>query len=288
MRTKLLRVLIPPAALAALVLAQPGFGQSPPKQSQPRRAGQPTPPQDKSGKTQDKSAKSQDQAAGLSVSGKIESTEEVKLRNSNDKALLATIKTDDGKRLLVDLGGKKNLKDLKIVEGTPITAQGQILQFGMVEVLLASRVTANDHTATIKRSLIAATPPAQPAPGEGRGYSLISHFREVSGSIEAIKKVKLRNSDVENLVVSLKTEKGRKIVVDLGPANDLKDFDFKKGDHVIARGSNFEVQGKRVLLAGELQSDGETVTIDRKGQLVTADVEKELKQIDRKSSGSKD
>jgi hypothetical protein len=104
--------------------------------------------------------------------------------------------------------------------------------------------------------------------GSGQGSRSSDSYREITGKIEATQKVTLRDSQQQNLVAKVKTDKGRTMVIDLGPASDLEDLHLQKGERITARGYNQNVRGGRVLVAERLQADGESMAIRRHGRAI--------------------
>jgi len=68
--------------------------------------------------------------------------------------------------------------------------------------------------------------------------------------------------------VKVKTDKGRTVIVDLGPASDLDELHLQKGERITARGYDQSIQGGRVLVADRLQADGESMAIHRHGRVI--------------------
>lgn len=221
-----------------------------------------------------------------SVTGKIQKLYETKIRGSDHQVLLAQIETKNGQHILVDLGPKEQLKDLPLREGNRIWARGDKVSTNRGQVILAQQVGADEESVTVDRRFLKKenrpiTPQRthaitgwQPYPIESRdetassekGYEMDHRDRSITGIVEATRKIKLRDSKQENLLVKIKTEKGRLLYADLGPAKDLDDLNIQKGDRITAMGRDIRVQDKRILMAIFVSADGETVSIDRREQ----------------------
>ena len=90
-----------------------------------------------------------------------------------------------------------------------------------------------------------------------------SRWAQISGEIERIKKVDLRGARQEHLAAVLTTERGRRIIADLGPSKDLRDLELRSGDWITVRGPVVRVNDRRVLFAQQIQADGQTIRIKR-------------------------
>jgi hypothetical protein len=89
-------------------------------------------------------------------------------------------------------------------------------------------------------------------------------WKHISGTIKRSKQVELRGQDQDNLIVQLQTNRGDKIIVDLGNAEHIEELDLQKGDRLSAWGRTVNIGDKRVFMAHKVQADDETVEIDRK------------------------
>ena len=87
--------------------------------------------------------------------------------------------------------------------------------------------------------------------------------RSISGQVVRTKKVGVRGAPVENLVVLLRTENDKKAIVDLGPVKGLKSMQIASGDQLKASGRLVSVEGKKILMAHQLQKNGRTAQIQR-------------------------
>ncbi len=85
----------------------------------------------------------------------------------------------------------------------------------------------------------------------------------VSGEIERAKKVELRGKNQEHVAVMLTTEHGGHIVADLGPGRNLRDLELTTGDWISARGPIMRINDQLVMIAKEVEADGQVVQIRR-------------------------
>jgi orotate phosphoribosyltransferase len=66
--------------------------------------------------------------------------------------------------------------------------------------------------------------------------------------VQAAKRVKLRNRDLEHLVALVRTTSNRTRLVDLGPANQLE-VELSRGDKLAAIGDVITVGDRQVMMA---------------------------------------
>jgi hypothetical protein len=86
---------------------------------------------------------------------------------------------------------------------------------------------------------------------------------DASGRIAMLKEVQLRGSDNKHVVALVQTGRNRRGIVDLGPAEDLADLRLRQGDRISVSGQVLGMGDRRVLMADELEKDGQTTQIDR-------------------------
>lgn len=89
-------------------------------------------------------------------------------------------------------------------------------------------------------------------------------WKQVTGEIERVKKVVIRGTGQEHLAVLLTTTQGRRVVADLGPAEQFRDVKLRAGDLISARGPVARVNDRRVIFAREINVDGDTIRIHRR------------------------
>lgn len=84
--------------------------------------------------------------------------------------------------------------------------------------------------------------------------------RQLAGSVVKEKEVQVYGGEVTHQVVLLKTDAGRYMAVDLGPVENV---DITTGDDIQVVGRLVRISDRPVILAREVTSDGETLTIER-------------------------
>jgi S1-C subfamily serine protease len=86
------------------------------------------------------------------VSGEIVKTKRVDVRNSDRQHLVALLKTDDGNRLIVDLGSPGRLGDQMPKIGDQISATGRSARVGDRTIIVADQLRNGDQTVRIDHS----------------------------------------------------------------------------------------------------------------------------------------
>jgi hypothetical protein len=89
-----------------------------------------------------------------------------------------------------------------------------------------------------------------------------AQYQQVTGEILDIRAIPIHGVDAENVLVLLETERGNRIVVDLG--DRLGDVDLRAGDTLGARGEVVNIDGRRpILFASTFRHEGRTHETNR-------------------------
>jgi len=198
---------------------------------------------------------------------------------------LVTLKNEEGKSILVDLGPARAARQLGLQLGDEMSAEGEFRNIQKMRVLMASKASSGKTSFTVSRTNIAdeegtaskervnvdETPQANQEgtskkTGEN-GIQLELSPREVTGTVQSTRVISLREGKDKNLLAKLKTKKGRTLMVDLGPVNNLKELSLEPGDEILARGRDAKLPGGKVLIAFYLRADGESISINRRNQI---------------------
>jgi predicted small integral membrane protein len=110
-------------------------------------------------------------------------------------------------------------------------------------------------------------------------------WKHISGTIKKTKEVEVRGQDQDNLVVQLKTNRGDRMIVDLGNVEHIEDLDLQKGDHLTAWGRTVTIGGKRVFMAHKIRANDETVEIERQ-QMSGRDMRQRGRHADKYEFGT--
>jgi hypothetical protein len=89
---------------------------------------------------------------GKSVSGKVTAIKVVKLKDSNQRHLVAQIQTSGGNKKIVDLGPREDANALQLQLGDRVEVRGMTTQIGGRSVMIANHAKTNDGMLSIDRS----------------------------------------------------------------------------------------------------------------------------------------
>ncbi len=167
------------------------------------------------------------------------------------------MKTQQGNKIIADLGPVDNLKGIQLKEGQQIELQGKTARVGNRPVLFARQVSVENNSVQVQR-------PEQPK--AARKKIDAGQPRQVSGQVIREKNVKISGTDRQNKVVMLKTEKGNQIIADLGPVNDLKNVAVRTGEQLQVKGNLARISDQLILVANQVGTDGNMTKINRPQQ----------------------
>jgi hypothetical protein len=224
-------------------------GQSQQQASQQEQAAQ-----------QQASQQKQASAKQAEISGTVEKTKRVKVRNGPER-LVAQVSGDQGKSTIVDLGpanqlgktsqqassqqsenqqqsGKQQNQQAAVKQGDTIKARGPMLKVGDKQVLVA-------HTVTI---------------GNQKEQQINRSGQQLSGQITNMKTVNVRGQDHQLAIIKLQS--GKQALVDLGPADKLQ-AELAANDKIQVSGVPVKVQNRLVFVANSVTKDGNKVNIER-------------------------
>ena len=193
---------------------------------------------------QQQSATGQDKKS-MELKGKIVDQQDVKLGGNVQLAnKVVLFETDDGRRIAADLGPSEELKDAGIAAGTEAELDGVVTSIRGKPVFMAREATINGRQHTINR---------QPITLKSR--------HEIDGEIVKMKDVRVKGQDQPHKVAILKTANGKQLYADLGPADNLDDLALLEGKKVMVKGYAYDANGRPVLLASQIESDGKKVSV---------------------------
>ena len=166
------------------------------------------------------------------IRGKIVRTKRVDWRGSDRREFVALVETDDGSKVIVDLGPTTGLKDANIRTGQQVTARGRMTRLGEQQALFATRVDTGRGTLVINREVFR------------RGKT-----EELRGTVMRTKRVDWRGADRREYVALVKPQSGEPVVVDLGPTINLRDAGVQSGRPITVRGTYRQMGDTRVMFA---------------------------------------
>ncbi|WP_146446591.1 hypothetical protein [Botrimarina colliarenosi] len=178
------------------------------------------------------------------VRGTIVSTR--KFENRGATSLLATVKTEEGSseegaKLLVDLGPADKLAT-EFSEDDQVTVEGAPVKVNDKRILIASRVKHDGETTEIDRRTGVQRADSQQASRNQRQKDSQTAMKSptFSGKVASKRRATVRGEERQLMV--LRTDTGRQVLVDLGPAEQL-DMTCEPGDQCKVRGPVVKARG---------------------------------------------
>ena len=160
-----------------------------------------------------------------------------KVQTPNGVNLIVHLNDDSqNESMLVDLGPADEFKQMPKL-GQKLTAKGVKFKAGDKTILLAQKLMRDSVTVTVNRS--------------GRSYT---------GTIDGLMTAKVRGQN--HRLAKVSTDQGKKLLVDMGPAEGLN-ADISEGKRVTVEGPAVKVNDRLMLIATEVEIDGDTVDIQR-------------------------
>ncbi len=182
---------------------------------------------------QAESMQKQMRSTAMKVSGKVQSTKMVNVRDRVH--LIATVDQSSGNSMAVDLGPNQTITQL--FQGDQLTAEGHVLNIGNKPVLVAKNATMANGSIEIDRN--------------GKKYQ---------GTVEMKKTVSVRGTDHQ--LVKVKTTNNKTMMVDMGPTSNL-DASLDEGAQVTVQGVPVKVKDRVILMARQVMTDGTKIKIQR-------------------------
>ncbi|MFW5887447.1 MAG: hypothetical protein ACOCUH_01480 [Bacteriovoracia bacterium] len=102
--------------------------------------------------------------------------------------------------------------------------------------------------------------------------------KSLQGKITKTKAVTPQGSDQKSLIVFIETEQKDNMVVDLGPKDDLSDYEINEGANIRVEGRLVSIDGKEFLMADEIWLGYDKVQINRWGQRMPASEDEKMKE----------
>jgi hypothetical protein len=244
------------------------------------------------------------QATGQGVQqlhGEVVRTKRVETARTPCLAVL--LQTDDGRRVVVDLGPAQDLRneDINIRSGSDLRVRGRYTTVGEYRVFMAHEVRSDGQWVEVSRR-------AQPSEQQFREEERMRarggrededrasarrtqrggeeesaeeperggreanwqidgmSFRQLNGEIRRMHEIRLPEFKEAFLVALMRTDQGRKALAVLGPADELQDLDLRDGDHVAVQGLCLTVDGHPVCLTQQLRAHGQTLQAAQRSQ----------------------
>lgn len=171
-------------------------------------------------------------------------------RKGSAENRVVLLKTQDGQTIAVDLGPEAKLKSVRVKQGTPVEVRGSVVSIDGDPVFLAQEVQIGDKSINTGRA----------APDERRR----PRVQSFSGTIDRTKELEIEGSDNKHEVAILKSgDENQKMLVDLGPVQQLDKLNIEQGDKVRVQGIAMNINHRRVLVAENVRKNGKSLHITR-------------------------
>ena len=183
------------------------------------------------------------------VKGNITHLKQVRNRTRGGQNTVVEIKPPKGNLTIIDLGPNQPLLDMALAKEDSITVTGPTERIGPYSVLMASQVKSGDRRVTVDRAEMEIAYPR----------------RVAEGRLDRVMDVRIRGTEQKHSVAAIKSETGRMLLIDLGPATAGNiPAGTAAGDHIVAGGPVATVGNYPVLFADRISiDDAVPVTIAR-------------------------
>jgi opacity protein-like surface antigen len=150
----------------------------------------------------------------MQVSGTIEDIQQVKIFGQPDLHAVAAVSSENGRIRVVDLGPRSQLGRLGLQKGDRLQVRGERGSINNNPVVAARQVVANGESVSIRRTWNR------------------NDFR-VKGRVTDTQTASIRGT--AHLIATVRTDEGRRVMVDLGPQSRLreKDISISRGQSII-------------------------------------------------------
>lgn len=204
------------------------------------------------------------------VDGRITAVRTIQLCGDPNRHVLARIRTDRG-NVVVDMGTVEEMRNLRLRRNQQVSVLGRPGRINERPVVFANRLRAGGQAVAFARviPLQFGDRQAQLQPGRRqRGQTAAQRQTAqrmarqnylLSGEVVETRQVTVQQHEHKHTLAKLRTAEGRTVVVDLGPAKDLK-TKLDKGKTVAVIGKPGRINERPVLLAEALT---EVERIDR-------------------------
>jgi len=174
------------------------------------------------------------------ITGDIQKVKKLQLPGHNQHLLVAHIKTDDGRNVLVNLGPAEQVPSLNLQEGEEITVAGPGIHLGNLSLVLANRVRHHGKTTPIEAFT-----------------DIEPQWRNLNGTLNKVEKIQVSGIDQPMVLGLLKTDQGKQVVVNFSPSGQVRTQDLQQGQQISVQGPFIHVDGVRFLLAEQAHTGGQ-------------------------------
>ncbi|QDU17041.1 hypothetical protein CA11_48800 [Gimesia maris] len=179
----------------------------------------------------------------VQLTGKIKNLQEKKMTSSDQKQMVAKLKTDEGKTLRVCLGTKEKVSQLDLEKGDEINVKGVRARINDEAAVMAQFVSFEGES--IQNQL-----PQQ------------QRLRKFQGTIQNTRKTSFRGRNGRFLVADLALngqEKTRR--VNLGPASEFEDVEISEGTSIKLLAREGRINNQEALIAQLIRVNGQSIDV---------------------------
>jgi len=189
----------------------------------------------------------------IEVRGTVSDVWDAEVRSKDKENKVVLIETDEGQVVLADLGPAD---DVKVEEGTPATVTGEMATVDGTRRFVPANVKVGAK----------ATGPA-PANAQVKAASLGATKRpqqeRISGKVVDKEKMNAKETHIDHQLAVIEVSPGTRLLVDLGPSDQLKAVELDEGDRLSVDGHKVQVNNAYVLIADKVEKGNQKVRIQR-------------------------
>ncbi len=186
--------------------------------------------------------------------GTVSDVWDAEIRHKDKENKVVLIETDQGQVVLADLGPAETVK---VKEGNPATVMGEMVsiegspRFVPAHVKVGAKATG-------------------PAPGSAQvkskklGATARPHKQMISGKVVDKEKMSAKETRIDHELAVIEVSPGTRVLVDLGPSDQLSAVEFDEGDRLNVEGQRVQVNESFIVVADTVQKGDQQVRIQHK------------------------
>jgi len=185
--------------------------------------------------------------------GTVSDVWEAEVLSKDKENSVVLIETDQGQVVLADLGPADKVK---AEEGTPATVTGEMVTMDGTQRFVPAIVKVGSKAlgpapanAQVKAASIGATKRPQK--------------QHISGKVVDKEKMSAKETHIDHEMVVIEVSPNTRLLVDLGPSDQLKAMELDEGDRVQVDGQKVQVNDSFMLVADKIQKGTTKVKIER-------------------------
>jgi len=190
----------------------------------------------------------------LEYQGKVSDVWDAEVRQKGDDKdnKVVLVETDQGQVVLADLGPSERVK---VDEGTRVTVTGQMMKVDGISRFVPQTIAVGKAMAAAPGNTQVKPQAAMPATRPQK--------QRVSGKIVDKEKMNAKETKIDHQLAVLEITPEQRVLVDLGPSDQLKAMELDEDDRVVVEGENTQVNETFVLIADKVEKGDKKVRIQR-------------------------